>query len=133
MAQRARKVADREHSKLKSPKVQAIYPKTENIASNAHLALQILYEFTRGANFAPTSVLEYCETKVTDFMADYTAATDHIKLGSIFSDNDVIREGYFRVTDSFVHLTPMARGCWESAWRLGDSLENISKTTTLSE
>lgn len=78
-------------------------------------------------------MLDNCESKVTDFMADYTAATDHIKLGAIFSDNDVIREGYFRVSDSFVHLTPMTRGCWESAWRLGDSLENISNTTTLSE
>ena len=27
----------------------------------------------------------------------------------------------------------MARGCWETTWRVGDSLENIASSTVLSE
>ena len=49
------------------PKVEGIYPFPRQIFNRLHYSLEMAYEFIRGARVAPTSVLDVCETRITNY------------------------------------------------------------------
>ena len=48
-------------------------------------------------------------------------------------DKDIVIEGYFRIVDTFLLLTDLAKGCWETYWRVGRSLNYLIAVNILSE
>ena len=91
------------------------------------------YEFIRGARVAPTSVLDVCETRITNYMLQLTAAEDYVQVGYLLEDQDIIREGFFRISDTNLLLTDLTRGCWDTYWRVGKSITNLVSVNILSE
>ena len=91
------------------------------------------YEFVRGARVSPTEVLDSCETSITTYMLDFGAAQDYIQIGKLLGDKDVVREGWFRIYDTQLLLTELTRGCWDSYWRTGESMNTLVANNVLSE
>ena len=54
-------------------------------------------------------------------------------MGQLLEDGDLVREGYFRVTDTFLLLTDLTRGCWDTYWRVGKSVVKLVSVNILSE
>ena len=91
------------------------------------------YEFIRGARVAPKSVLDVCETRITNYALAFASAQDYIEVGQLLEDKDLVREGYFRITDTFLLLTDLTRGCWDTYWRVGKSVVKLVSVNVLSE
>ena len=54
-------------------------------------------------------------------------------MGQLLEDVDLVREGYFRITDTFLLLTDLTRGCWDTYWRVGKSVVKLVSVNVLSE
>lgn len=54
-------------------------------------------------------------------------------MGQLLEDTDLVREGRFRVFDSFLLLTDLGRGCWDTYWRVGKSVVKLVSVNVLNE
>ena len=95
--------------------------------------MELSYEFIRGARVVQKSVLDTCETRITNYFVELAAAQDYIDLGKLIEDREIEREGWFRVFDTFLLMTDLCRGCWETYWRVGVSLTYLVSENILSE
>ena len=91
------------------------------------------YEFIRGARLTSTSVLDVCETRITNYFLTLSAAQDYLEVGYLLEDENIIREGIFRISDTNLLLTDLTRGCWDTYWRVGKSVVNLVSANILSE
>ena len=82
---------------------------------------------------APTHVLDYCETRISNYMLEVAAATDYRKAGELLENADLEREGFFRIADTNLLLTDLTRGCWDTYWRVGKSVNNLIAENVLDE
>jgi len=89
------------------------------------------YEFLRGSRLVEKKVLDVCETRLTNYMLVFNEASDYIEMGYLLNDDDVVTEGVFRVFDSFLLLTDMGRGCWDTYWRSGESIRKFVSKNVL--
>uniref|UniRef100_A0A7S3MKA2 Uncharacterized protein n=1 Tax=Favella ehrenbergii TaxID=182087 RepID=A0A7S3MKA2_9SPIT len=97
-----------------------------------HYALELIYEFIRGTRLVKKSVLDVCETRLTNFMLVWNDAQDYIEMGQMLEDPEAELEGIFRVFDSFLLLTDLGRGCWDTYWRVGNSMQKFVAKNVLS-
>ena len=95
--------------------------------------IQMTYEFIRGARVVHKQVLDVCEIRITNYMLEVSAAQDYRQVGILLEDIDVRREGTFRIADTFLLLTDLTRGCWDTYWRVGKSIVNLVSVNILSE
>ena len=56
------------------PKVEGIYPYPRRVFNGVYYSLEMSYEFIRGARVAPTSVLDVCETRITNYALAFASA-----------------------------------------------------------
>lgn len=113
--------------------MKSVYPFPKITFNNFHYGLELTYEFVRGARVVPKGVLDTCETRITNYMLNFAYAQDYIDLGRLLEDKDIVIEGYFRIFDTFLLLTDLAQGCWETYWRVGKSLRTLIAINILSE
>jgi len=126
--------ADAETGKKKEhrPIVRGIWPLERYIFNDLHYLLEMTYEFIRGSRLVPKEVLDVCETRLTNFMLVFNEASDHIEMGQLLEDSDAELEGWFRIFDSFLLLTDLGRGCWDTYWRVGNSTRKFVTKNVLS-
>ena len=53
-------------------------------------------------------------------------------MGELLEDKAARREGIFRIFDSFLLLTDLGRGCWDTYWRVGNSMRKFVAKNVLS-
>ena len=53
-------------------------------------------------------------------------------MGELLEDKAAAREGIFRIFDSFLLLTDLGRGCWDTYWRVGNSMRKFVAKNVLS-
>ena len=63
-----------EESNTAHPKVEGIYPYPRRVFNGVYYSLEMAYEFIRGARVAPTSVLDVCETRITNYALQFASA-----------------------------------------------------------
>ena len=65
-------------------------------------------------------------------MLVWNEAHDYIEMGELLEDEAASLEGWFRVIDSFLLLTDLGRGCWDTYWRVGNSMRKFVAKNVLS-
>jgi len=69
-----------------------------------------------------------CESNISFYFRDLHAAIDYYDLGLAQKNFDIKREGVFRVFDTFLYWTPIAKGCYK-----GYVITRVSATTKVKD
>ena len=94
-------------SQSQHPEVR-IYPADPETFGDLHLFLEYVYEFIKGTRLATSAQIDKCEGNITDFFSGFKKAVEYYRVGKAQNSNGIMREGVFRIFDSFMFWTPIA-------------------------